>query len=142
MQIVEMNDIRTAVMRRLNERFPNIKRYGDEIRQGFVEPCFFVKLLNASQTQELNIRYRRTHSFDIHYFPQDNSNEEAHDMAEKLYDALELIEYDGVQYNGTGMNHEIVDGVLHFFVDYAFRVRREVPEPTKMRSLEQEGYVK
>ena len=142
MPVVEMNDIRTAVMRRLAASFPDVKRYGEEIRQGFEEPCFFVKLLNASQTQELNTRYRRTHSFDIHYFPQDNSNEEAHDMAEKLYDALELIEYDGVQYQGTGMNHEIVDGVLHFFVDYAFRIRRVVTEPPKMGSLEQEGYVK
>lgn len=142
MPIVEMNDIRTAVMWRLNERFPDIKRYGEEIRQGFEAPCFFVKLMNASQTQELNIRYMRTHSFDIHYFPQDNSNEEAHDMAEKLYDALELIEYDGVQYQGTGMNHEIVDGVLHFFVDYAFRVRRMVPEQPTMGSMEQEGYLK
>lgn len=142
MPIVEMNDIRTAVMRKLAERFPNIKRYGEEIRQGFEEPCFFVKLLNASQDQELNIRYRRTHSFDIHYFPRDNANEEAHDMAEKLYDALEWIEYDGVLYQGRGMNHEIVDGVLHFFVDYSFRVRRVVPEPPKMGSMEQEGYVK
>ena len=49
---------------------------------------------------------------------------------------------DGVLYQGRGMNHEIVDGVLHFFVDYAFRVRREFPEPPKMGSLEQEGYVK
>lgn len=142
MTMVTINDIRTAVFHRLSERFPDIRRYGEEIRQGFEEPCFFVKLLSASQTQELNIRYRRTHSFDIHYFPQDNSNEEAHDMAEKLYDALELIEYDGVQYRGTGMNHEIVGGVLHFFVDYAFRVRRMVPEQPIMGSMEQEGWIK
>mgnify|MGYP001199617692 CR=1 FL=1 len=142
MPIVEMNDIRTAVMLRLNERFPNIKRYGEEIRKGFEEPCFFVKMLSASQTQELGTRYIRTHSFDIHYFPRDRSNEEAHEVAEKLYDVLELIEYDGVLYRGTGMNHEIVDGVLHFFVDYSFRVRREVPEPPKMGSLEQEGSLK
>lgn len=142
MPVVEINDIRTAVLRRLGERFPDIKLYGEEIRQGFEEPCFFVKLLNASQTQELNIRYMRTHSFDIHYFPRDNANEEAHDMAEKLYDALEWIEYNGVQYQGTGMNHEIVDGVLHFFVDYAFRVRRVVPEQPIMGLMEQEGYLK
>jgi len=98
--------------------------------------------LNASQTQELGARYMRAHSFDIHYFPRDNANEEAHDMAEKLYDALEWIEYDDVLYQGRGMNHEIVDGVLHFFVDYAFRVRRVVPEPPKMDSMEQEGYLK
>lgn len=142
MPVVEINDIRTAVMRRLCERFPDIKRYGEEIRQGFKAPCFFVKMMNASQTQELGARYMRTHSFDIHYFPRDHANKEAHDMAEKLYDALEFIEYNGAKYQGTGMNHEIVDGVLHFFVDYAFRVWRVIPEPPKMESMEQEGYLK
>jgi len=142
MTVVTINDIRTAVFHQLAERFPDIKRYGEEIRQGFEEPCFFVKLLNASQTQELNTRYMRTHSFDIHYFPQDNSNEEAHDMAEKLYDVMELIEYDGVLYQGREMNHEIVDGVLHFFVDYNFRVKRIVPDVPAMGSLEQEGWIK
>src|SRR5690606_32894707 len=142
MSVVTINDIRTAVFHQLAERFPDIKRYGEEIRQGFEEPCFFVKLLNASQTQELNTRYMRTHSFDIHYFPQDNSNEEAHDMAEKLYDVMELIEYDGVLYQGREMNHEIVDGVLHFFVDYNFRVKRIVPDVPAMGSLEQEGWIK
>ena len=142
MPIVTINDIRTAVFHQLAERFPDIRRYGEGIRQGFEEPCFFVKLLNASQTQELNTRYMRTHSFDIHYFPQDNSNEEAHDMAEKLYDVMELIEYDGVLYQGREMNHEIVDGVLHFFVDYNFRVKRIVPDVPAMGSLEQEGWIK
>jgi len=142
MPVVTINDIRTAVFHRLAEKFPDIKRYGEEIRQGFEEPCFFVKLLTASQTKELNIRYMRTHSFDIHYFPRDNSNEEAHDMAEKLYDVMELIEYNGVKYRGIGMSHEIVDGVLHFFVDYNFHVRRIVPDVPKMESLEQEGWVK
>lgn len=142
MTMVTINDIRTAVFHRLSERFPDIKRYGEEIRQGFEEPCFFVKLLTASQTQELDIRYMRTHSFDIHYFPVDNSNNEAHDMAEQLYDTLELIEFNGALYRGINMNHEIVDGVLHFFVDYNFHVRRIVPDVPKMESLEQEGWVK
>lgn len=142
MTTVTINDIRTAVFHRLAEKFPDIKRYGEEIRQGFEEPCFFVKLLNASQTQELDIRYMRTHSFDIHYFPVDNSNNEAHDMAEQLYDTLELIEFNGALYRGINMNHEIVDGVLHFFVDYDFRVRRIVPDEPKMGDIEQEGYLK
>src|SRR5690606_38529812 len=142
MSVVTINDIRTAVFHQLAERVPDIKRYGEEIRQGFEEPCFFVKLLNASQTQELNTRYMRTHSFDIHYFPQNNSNEEAHDMAEKLYDVMELIELNEALYKGINMNHEIVDGVLHFYVDYDFHVRRIVPDVPKMENMEQEGWIK
>ena len=133
MPVVTINDIRTAVFHQLAERFPDIKRYCEEI---------FVKLLTASQTQELDIRYMRTHSFDIHYFPEDNSNSEAHDIAEQLYDALEVIAYNGVQYRGINMNHEVVDGVLHFFVDYDFHVRRVVPDEPKMGDIEQEGYLK
>src|SRR5690606_31329941 len=142
MTIVTINGIRTAVFHRLAEKFPDIKRYGEEIRQGFEEPCFFVKLLTAGQTQELGTRYMRTHSFDIHYFPRDESNADAHAMAEQLYDALEVVEFNGQKYRGTGMNHEIVDGVLHFFVDYNFHVRRIVPDMPRMESLEQEGWVK
>lgn len=142
MTVVTINDIRTAVFHRLAEKFPDIKRYGEEIRQGFEEPCFFVKLLNASQTKELHPRYMRTHSFDIHYFPRDESNADAHAMAEQLYDALEVVEFNGQKYRGTRMNHEIVDGVLHFFVEYNFHTRREVPEVPKMADMEQEGWVK
>lgn len=142
MTIVTINDIRTAIFHRLAEKFPDIKRYGEEIRQGFEEPCFFVKLLNASQTKELHPRYMRTHSFDIHYFPRDESNADAHAMAEQLYDALEVVEFNGQKYRGAGMNHEIVDGVLHFFVNYDFHVRRIVPDVPKMGSMEQEGLLK
>ena len=142
MTVVTINDIRTAVFHKLAERFPDIKRYGEEIRQGFEEPCFFVKLLTASQTQELDIRYMRTHSFDIHYFPRNEENADAHAMAEQLYDALEIVEFNGQKYRGTGMNHEVIDSVLHFFVDYNFHVRRVTPDEPKMGDIEQEGYLK
>lgn len=142
MSIVTINDVRRAVMAALNRQFPTLKIYGEEIVQGFEAPAFFVKLLSAVQTQELGPRYMRMHSFDVHYFPLDDKNEDAHDMAEKLYEMLEVIEYNGVQYRGTNMNHEIVDRVLHFFVDYNVHVRRVVPDVPKMQTMEQEGYIK
>lgn len=142
MSIVTINDVRRAVMAALNRQFPTLKIYGEEIAQGFEAPAFFVKLLSASHTKELGPRYMRTHSFDVHYFPLDDKNEDAHDMAEKLYEVLEVIEYNGVQYRGTNMNHEIVDRVLHFFVDYNVHVRRVVPDVPKMQTLEQEGMIK
>lgn len=142
MSIVTINDVRHAVMAALNRQFPTIKIYGEEIVQGFEAPAFFVKLLSAVQTQELGPRYMRMHSFDVHYFSLDDKNEDAHDIAEKLYEVLEVIEYNGVQYRGTNMNHEIVDRVLHFFVDYNVHVRRVAPEAPMMQNMEQEGYIK
>ncbi|EHQ88284.1 phage tail terminator family protein [Desulfosporosinus youngiae] len=138
--VITVNLVRDSVMSALDQHFPEIKVHGEEIRQGFKKPCFFVKLFPASQDQLLGRRYQRSHSFDIHYF--DGSNEDLHDMAEQLYDKMELISADGGPIRGTGMRHEVVDGVLHFFVNYNFHVQRSVEPDPLMQTMEQEGYVR
>ena len=60
-------------------------------------------------------------------------------MAEQLYDCLEYIQIAGGNCCGRRMRHEIIDGVLHFFVDYDFHVLRERPEEPKMQDLHVEG---
>ncbi|GIO42476.1 hypothetical protein J41TS4_22340 [Paenibacillus apis] len=140
---VTVNSIRSGVILALSNLFPNMDVYGEEIKQGFEAPCFFVKLLTMGQDQELNRRYRRSHAFDIHFFPKSvDSNEEAHGTAEQLYDKLRLVNIDGAMYRGAGMNHEVVDGVLHFFVDFNFHVFAEKPPGIKMQTLNQEGRLK
>ncbi|MFS8534844.1 MAG: hypothetical protein FWJ65_06755 [Limnochordales bacterium] len=137
---VTVNDVRYGVMSALSAQFPGIKIYGEPITQGFEEPCFFVKLLEASHEKAVGRRYVRTHSIDVHYF--DATNAALHDMAEQLYDCLETIQVAGTLCRGRSMSHEIVDGVLHFFVQYDLHVMRERPTAPLMRELEQEGYLK
>lgn len=137
MGAVTINAIRDAVNRVLDTYFPDAEIMGEEIKQGLREPCFFVKLIQGEQTQELGVRYHRSHAFDIHYFGTDNR--EAYGVAEKLYEVLRLIAFEGMLFQGTGMKHEIIDGVLHFFVDCNFKVREVIPEETKMQTIEQGG---
>lgn len=138
---ITVEDVRRAVMAALFARFPGIKIYGEPIAQGFEEPCFYVKLLEASHEKAVGRRYVRTHSFDVHYF--DATNAALHARAEELYDCLEHITTQaGALLRGRGMSHEIVDGVLHFFVQYDVHVMRERPAAPLMRQLEQEGYLK
>lgn len=140
---VTVNSIRSGVIIALSELFPTMEIYGEANREGFEAPCFFVKLLTSAQDQELDRRYRRSYSFDIHFFPASpDYNEEAHEMAENLYDRLRQVNIDGVTYRGKGMTHEIVDGVLHFFVDFNFFVYVEKQPEIKMQTLKQEGYLK
>lgn len=141
---ITINNVRDAVVTVLGEQFPDIEIYGEEIKQGFTEPCFFVKLFPVAQDREFGRRYKRYHAFDIHYFPESetDANEEMHDMAEQLYACLEYIQVNSSLCRGHGMKHEIVDGVLHFFVNYDFHVLKPVPEVPAMQSLEQEGLVK
>lgn len=43
-----------------------------------------------------------------------------------MFECLEVINADGFFLRGTDMRFEIVDGVLHFFVDYNTFIRKEV----------------
>lgn len=148
MNVVTINSVRDGIILVLDSHFPTVPVMDEEIKQGLNEagdlnpPCFFVKLIDGMQNQQLGNRYRRVHSFDIHYFAVGRKNRDMHDMAEQLYDNMDLIVIDGVSFRGTGMNHEIVDEVLHFFVDYTFRVKRDAPVVPDMQTLEQEEGVK
>lgn len=137
---VTVNDVRNGVIAALVSLYPGVKVYGEEIKQGLVEPWFFVKVLTTGQSREVNRRYKRSNSFDVHYFAK--TNEELHEMAESLYGGLEYVTYDGKIYRGSGMTHEIVDRVLHFFVDYNFHVIRDKPDEVKMQTLKQEASFK
>lgn len=137
---ITVNDVLNGVTQALAEHFPDIPRYGEEIEQGVEPPFFFVKLFPATQTRELGRRYYRIHAFDIHYFPDpaQEINEAANDMAEKLYGMLEYLPVGSELCRGSQMRHEIAEGVMHFFVNYNFHVRRSIPETTKMQKFDQE----
>lgn len=138
--MITVNDVRDGVIAALKEQFPNVNRYGEEIKQGLPAPAFFVKLLDAAHDREFGRRYRRSHTFDIHYFSDTNAT--MHGVAEQLYDCMEYITIGAGQSRGQRMRHEIVDGVLHFFVDFDFHVvRPAAPTPT-MQNLTQEGNLK
>ena len=131
--MITVNIVKDGVISTLKQRFPNTKIYGEEIKQGFRAPCFFVKLFPVSQRQVVGRRYKRFHSFDIHYFGE--SNEEMHDIADQLYDRMEYIPVNEDLLRGTKMNHEIVDGVLHFFVNYDFHIYKVTPAEEPMGDL-------
>lgn len=140
---VTINSIRSGVILALSNLFPDMDIYGEEVKQGFESPCFFVKLLTVAQDKEVDRRYKRSYAFDIHFFPDGNDyNREAHGMAEMLYDKLRSVAISGSLYRGTGMNHQIVDGTLHFFVDFNFHVYEPKNNIPKMKTLDQEGYLK
>lgn len=135
---VTINNVRYAVNNALDTAFSDIPVSGEKIKQLLDPPRFFVRLLEPTHTQELGNRYRRAHPFVIRYFT--TSNEDCYEMAEKLTSALRSIDVGG-QVFGYGMNFQIVDGVLHFFVTYSLMVYAKEPNVPKMQKLEQEGYV-
>lgn len=139
--MITINEMRKAVMATLKTYFSSITIY-EEQKQGVEGPCFFVKLLSTKQIKEINRRYKRSHSFDITYFPSStNTIEEIDAIAEQLYRYLEYIDLNGSLVHALNMRHEIIEGVFHFFVDYDFFVVKEKTNQIKMQKLEQEEFV-
>lgn len=125
-------DVRKEVIKKLDSIFPDIEIYGEEIKQGFKEPCFFVAQINTDHKQVLGRRYKRTHSFDVQYFG--SSNQDMENMALRLYEDLEyLLTY---KTRAASMNHQVTGGVLHFFVDYTVMLIKEKEIYPKMEYLE------
>lgn len=140
MSQVTINDVRYAVHAALDATFPDVPVHGEEIKQGLNPPCFFVRLLEPEHVQELGRRFIRYHPFVIRYYAVDRENDVMYDMAEQLTEVLQQIEVAGRLVRGTGMRFEIVDEVLHFFVEYNFHVWAPRPDDPAMASLDvQEG---
>lgn len=137
---VTINDVRYAVHAALDAAFPDIAISGEEIKQNLDPPCFFVRLLEPAHEQELGRRYFRIHPFVVRYYAVDRTNDDMYDMAERLTSALQWIAVGDRPVRGIGMRFEIVDEILHFFVEYNFHVFAPRPDQPSMQALDvQEG---
>lgn len=147
MNRVTIDGVRKGIMKKINtfRDKATTELYAEGIAQDFEEPCFFIKELKSNQNRELGNRYKRGHFYDIHYFPNPKSsrtNAELRQMAELLYDNVEYIEVAGKPLMGLDMNHEIIDGVLHFFVKYPMYLYKETDPIPAMENLDQRGGLK
>lgn len=138
---ITINKVLYGITKKLASNFPDDDIYVDEVPQDLNPPAFFVAMIDSAQTQALDIRYWRYHSFDIHYFADGYKNEDMQDMVEQLYELMRWIEIDGRPYRGINLRHEIVDRVLHFFVEFNILVRHVEDEAPDMQTLEVEEVI-
>ena len=130
-----LNNVIAGIAIALNQEFgDDYEIYTEEIKQDLKEPCFFITPLNPSKTDFPSKRYLMDNPFCIQYFPksEDNPNSECRDVADRMLWALEnTTPLDADRpIRGTDMHHEITDGVLNFFVNYNYFVRKvETPAP-------------
>lgn len=119
--------------------------YAESIEQGFDEPCFFISKLLSSETQLIGNRYAYRSSWDIQYFPSNEpnadgmmvKNKECNNVASILSVIMKLITVDSKLVRGINIRNEIIDSVLHFYVDYNFNAKYELTDIVdKMETLE------
>jgi len=136
--------IKKAIIKQLDLNFPTYDIYGEEIEQGFQEPCFFVQQLNKPRKKEIQ-SYQDTVNFDIQFFldeTEEDINEKYNTMGDTLFNILEYLTVNqNKKIRGTQMNYEIQDKVLHFYVTYIYYLQM-VDNKEKMKSLDVKESVK
>lgn len=133
-----------AIITKINKYFSDYDIYGEEIKQGFEERCFFIQKLPDYRYKEIQSYCNRS-SFDIHCFLDKDTqdlNEKYEEIGNDLYQILEYVELEsGRKIRGIDMHYEIVDNVLHFYITYIYQVRTII-ESDKMQTLDVKESVK
>lgn len=129
-----INGIITAIRTEYDESF---RIYTESVEQGLKEPCFSILCLNSQNEQAVGIRYNRVYPFNITYFPSSEEPKiECLDVADILYDLLEVIDVGTVKLRGTSMIGSVVDGVLQFQVTYMPMVMKEITAEDGMDGID------
>ncbi len=140
-----INLLTGSISRSLADEFgERYQTYQEESKQGLREPCFFIQCLNPTSRLFLGKRYFRKNQFCIQYFPEDEGgkNGECHAVAERLFSCLEYLEVGGDPVMGTKMRYEVVDGILHFFVNYDLFVYKVAESVPAMEEVSSETHMK
>lgn len=135
-----INSIIEAISKAVKEEFGSrYTNYMEEVKQDLKEPCFFILCLSPTNRLFLKKKYFRTNQFCIQYFPEDRNNKkrECNETAERLMSCLRWITVLGKQIMGTKMEYEVVDGILHFFVNYDMYVYQKSDPLPKMEELKE-----
>lgn len=132
-----IQEIIDGIIKAIRTEYDNSLRvYTESVEQGLIEPCFSIVCINGQSDNGVGGRKNRTYPFNITYFPStDEPRLECLKVMEALYDIFDVIEVGTSKLRGTGMNGDIVDGVLQFQVTYAFFLLATKAE-TSMEELE------
>lgn len=136
-----VNQIYTAIAKKLEELFDEPLIFFDQLPQTFSGPCFWVRLLKTEQNQLLYNRYKVNLDFDIMVYPS-NDDEFIEELNSVGTDLLHGVEYivteDGRYIRGTNISYEVQDGVLHFFISYILFTIVPYDRGVKMNKLIQQ----
>jgi hypothetical protein len=133
-----ISEIISAISRTLHNTWGDgYEIYKEYMPQHFNEPCFSITHVGQFGSAKLPNRHFLSNRFDIQFFPINGQNEKSqmYNVADELYFALQYIKVLDNLVRGTKMSSEIVDGVLHFFVNYDMFVIEETNENPHMTEV-------
>lgn len=131
-----LNEIIAGISRKLYDTF-GFTIYVENVAQGLIMPCFLIRPININHEQIMGMRYYMHNSFDICYFSSEkNLKHNLFAIGEQLQTEMEYIALGNNDLlHATGSRFEIIDDVLHFFVNYNLVMRKEQVNEDAMETL-------
>lgn len=133
--------IKNAVFGKLQEIFPNITVYKEQVTLPDF-PHFFINQLNLSTSEDRKNHYFQTYLMNIRYRQvADVSNEarieqELDEIGHKLIEEFVDVQLNNRPCKIKEAYYEKVDGVLHFSCQIKIQVEKQKEDTTKMGSLD------
>lgn len=129
------------IAKQLSENYAGKEVYVHHIEQGFKEPCFYIRVIDATKTDLHNEHFNMQYNIDIIYFPETDTD----DGYSVLAGFYELLRYLPIGENetilGQNMRTEKVDDVYHFFVRYQW-LAKYVEDVEAMMEMQLESGVR
>lgn len=125
-----LNDIITGIAIKLDELFDGkYDIFFDFVSQNLMTPCFIIRKIDTNVKPLLGNRFILSNSFCISFIFNSSMDfdKSITEIEECLLANMRLItSLTGEKYNGSNMYTELVDGVLHLFIDYNCTVTKSV----------------
>lgn len=131
--------VKDAVVRRIAENFDDAVIYTEKKEQGLKVPCFFLLETNVLQSKRQKGVSERIYNITVRWIPDDDSLRKYEDCARTgnlLSEVLETINTGESITHGTGIQYEIIQNVLYFYVNYKVRMIKEKETDPQMKEAE------
>ena len=134
-----INDIITAIATVIHGQYPDANIYTEPVEQGLVEPAFYIHCIDVDQRDRIAGRFIQSMPFEVVYFPI-NGVSDINSTLPVLLVALKLITLEnGQKLAGYNIKGQVIDDVLHVFVDYDVVVKVATDPADNMEELKITG---
>ncbi len=125
-----------SISNQIYKDFGKANIYLEYVKQGFLFPCFCIRLIETAEKKYIGDRYRLNNKIEISYFfdKKENNFDENNIILQKLYDNLDTLEFESKSIKGENLKGSIEKDCIKFFVEYNFYIFKKV-EVGKMERL-------
>ncbi len=141
-----VDELQNALAKKINLIFENkYPIHKDKMQQDLDKPCFFIKKINGEQTRDVgqeNRFYWDKQHFDIIGLTPNGESSILNEMSENLYELEYITLSDETLLRAESMRHEIVNGDLHFFIDYNISIKKGENDSISMENYDMNSEVR